>query len=364
MHLGNDSSLSLHYGLEIKAFDGRITGEISIIDSAARHSGNLDGTVSGNSISVKAVFASDHSYDFLFYGTRDSDIISGKLTFINPGDAGPDTLDVALVQSFNEVLSYIPVADPNEYILKTVFTTPSPTGQPVIFVHGMGGKMTEWDSILLNLDDDFKGRHNVYCYQYDWQDSLMINGRRLKEFTDAYGIAEPILVAHSMGGLVSRAYIANGGLITKLVTLGTPHLGSELANLVFLRADLDTPGPKDMKPSGQFINMLKTDPLDLANRDKYYCIAGRMGGHFSTTPPFKWIWNETYYKNVLNGIVCTGWRLLLPFGKNDGLVNESSALFENGGVNLVFPGPQLYVDHMHLVYPSLAPEVMEYILGL
>lgn len=362
--MGSDSSLTYNYGLEIKVDNGQLTGTIVIIDSVAKHYGNLAGTVSGSSITVNADFPNDLYYDFRFQGTKEDDIIFGKLYFVNLGDAGIDTFDVALVKSLNEVLSYIPVSEPNEYIFKTVFTTPSPAGPPVIFVHGMGGKMTEWDSILANLDASFKSRHNVYCYQYNWQDSVMINGRILKDFVVSYGLVDPILIAHSMGGLVSRAYVANGGQITKLVTLGSPHLGSVLANLVFLRSDLDTPGPKDMKPNGQFITTMITNPLDVANRKKYYCIAGRMGGHFSTTPPYKWIWNEPYYKDVLNGIVCTGWQLLLPYGQNDGLVNESSALFEGGGVNLVFPGPQLYIDHMHLVYPSLAPTIMDYIRDL
>jgi triacylglycerol esterase/lipase EstA (alpha/beta hydrolase family) len=42
-----------------------------------------------------------------------------------------------------------------------------------------------------------------------------------------------ILVGHSMGGLVSRAYLRRNGKarVAKLVTLGTPHRGSQLAKL-------------------------------------------------------------------------------------------------------------------------------------
>ena len=116
----------------------------------------------------------------------------------------------------------------NPYLFNTVFTTPDPTGPPVIFVHGMGGSIAEWEGILSNLTAEFKSRHNVYTYQYNWQDSLMINGRVLRDSVAAHGLADPILIAHSMGGLVSRAYVANGGQITKLVTLGTPHLGTAL----------------------------------------------------------------------------------------------------------------------------------------
>jgi hypothetical protein len=91
-----------------------------------------------------------------------------------------------------------------------------------------------------------------------------------------------------------------------------------------------------------------------------------MGGHFQYLPlPVRWVWNETYYKDVMNGIVCTGWKLLKPFGPNDGLVNVTSALFYDGsGVNLPFPSSQLYIDHMHLVTPVQAPLIFNYIKNL
>ncbi len=363
LHIGNDTALTHHYALDIAFNNGQLTGTIEIIDSSSRHNGTLEGTVNGFAVAVNADFPDIHDYDFRFQGTRADDIIAGKLFFINAPRSASDTLDVALVNSFNQALNFGPPAQPNSFLFKIIFTTPAPTGPPVIFVHGMGGTLETWDSLLANLDAGFKSRHNVYSYQYDWQDSLMICGRRLKDFVTSYGLTDPILIAHSMGGLVSRAYVANGGQITKLVTLGTPHLGSALANIVFLRADLNTAGPKDMIPDGQFITGMQTNALDVANRNKYFCIAGQMGGHFESNP-HRWVWNEPYYKDISNGIVCTGWKLLLPYGNNDGLVNEWSSLFEGGGVNLVFPTAQLYIDHQHLIYPSVAPTILNYINGL
>lgn len=363
MHVGNDSVITHHYGFVLAVTDGQITGTAEIIDTVARNSGTVAGTIINNAITATVNFDTD-AYDFKFEGTKSDLIISGKLIFTSvqePGkDAGKDTLDVNLVNTFNQALNFGEPAPPNPYLFNPVFITPTPTGPPVIFVHGMGGSIAEWQGILSILTDDFKSRHNVYTYQYNWQDSLLINGRVLRDSVKANGLVDPILIAHSMGGLVSRAYVANGGQITKMITFGTPHLGTALANILYLKPDLNTPGPKDMKPNGQFITEMQTNKYDVANRSKYYCIAGRMGGHFESN---KWVWNEPYYKDALNGIVCTGWQLLLPYGKNDGLVNETSALFESGGVNLPLPA-QLYIDHMHLVYPALAPDIMNYINGL
>jgi len=362
MHVGNDSVVTHHYAFELAVTNGQITGTAELIDTNNRHNGTVTGSIINNAITATVDFGAD-AYDFRFEGTKSDDIISGKLIFTNSLDAGTDTLDVNLVNTFNHALNFGEPAPPNPYLFNPVYITSSPTGPPVIFVHGMGGSIAEWGSILSTLSEGFKSRHNIYTYQYNWQDSLMINGRVLRDSVKANGLIDPILIAHSMGGLVSRAYVANGGQITKLVTLGTPHLGTALADILYLKPDLNTPGPKDMKPHGQFITGMQTNALDVANRSKYYCIAGRMGGYFETTYPYKWVWNETYYKDVLNGIVCTGWQLLSAYGKNDGLVNEYSALFEGGGVNLPL-STQLYVDHMHLVYPLLDPDVMSYIEGL
>lgn len=362
--IGNDSSLSHYYGVSFTENSGAVTGSAEIIDPIARHTGVISGTVNGSSYLLNADFTND-AYDFGFTGTKSGGIIAGQFHFINPVLSPVDTLNVALLSSNTKVLNFGDSAAPNPYLLSTIFTTPNPTGQPVIFVHGMGTSIVEWDSLFASLDAGFKSRHNVYAFQYNWQDSIMINGRILRDSVIAKGLVNPILVAHSMGGLVSRAYIASGGLITKLVTLSTPHKGTELADEIpILRPDMGTPGPNDMKVGGHFITSMLVDPLDLANRNKYYCIAGEMGGHFETTPPYAWVWNEPYYKDVMNGIVCTGWKLLLPFGKNDGLVNVSSSFFDGEGVNLPFPTSQLYVDHMHLVYPAKAPVVFNYINGL
>ncbi|MBI4987605.1 MAG: alpha/beta fold hydrolase [Rhodocyclales bacterium] len=57
--------------------------------------------------------------------------------------------------------------------------------------------------------------------------------RRIEEVCAASGAAQVILVGHSMGGLVSRAYLRRKGAarVAKLITLGTPHRGSQLAKL-------------------------------------------------------------------------------------------------------------------------------------
>ena len=57
--------------------------------------------------------------------------------------------------------------------------------------------------------------------------------QRIEDICAATGAAQVMLVGHSMGGLVSRAYLRRkgGARVAKLVTLGSPHHGSVLAKL-------------------------------------------------------------------------------------------------------------------------------------
>ncbi len=57
--------------------------------------------------------------------------------------------------------------------------------------------------------------------------------RRIEDICAATGAAQVMLVGHSMGGLVARAYLRRfgSGRVAKLVTLGSPHHGSVLAKL-------------------------------------------------------------------------------------------------------------------------------------
>ena len=57
--------------------------------------------------------------------------------------------------------------------------------------------------------------------------------RRIDEVLAATGAKQVILIGHSMGGLVARACLRRCGAarVKRLLTLGTPHAGSELARI-------------------------------------------------------------------------------------------------------------------------------------
>ncbi len=129
----------------------------------------------------------------------------------------------------------------------------------LVLLHGLTNKH-QWSSSFLDKCLQKYGSGNVYAvYTNDsnrvWE--RWINGRKLicigeNDFSagddsvavqaslmrtktqilqQSYGLSTKFkIIAHSMGGLVSRRYIYNNpNTVAGLVTLGTPHKGSQLA---------------------------------------------------------------------------------------------------------------------------------------
>lgn len=153
-----------------------------------------------------------------------------------------------------------------------------------------------------------------------------------------YGLSEPFsVIAHSMGGLVARKYIYdNPGKVAGLVTLGTPHHGSPLAESFqwvghFLNA---TQAIEDLKPDrmARFNQHYPVQGMPLAVNSTIQTIRGVPEG----TDCFGWA-----------GELLLGWRILSSsyHTRSDGLVPHESALIRGAGHIGDFPG----YDHYDLV---------------
>ena len=73
--------------------------------------------------------------------------------------------------------------------------------------------------------------YQVFPYYYDWRKNVTDNGIKLKNFIDSHTTNnEKIhLIGHSMGGLISRAYIEQTGYqnkVDKFLSVGSPHQGA------------------------------------------------------------------------------------------------------------------------------------------
>lgn len=111
---------------------------------------------------------------------------------------------------------------------------PAPARLAVVLVHGVLVN----DGVWLNLRH-FLLRHGavpVYTMNYgpplaDIESFAEQLHARIEAVRCVTGAERVVLVAHSMGGLVARAYVRRFGAqrVAKLITIGTPHHGSMLA---------------------------------------------------------------------------------------------------------------------------------------
>lgn len=81
----------------------------------------------------------------------------------------------------------------------------------------------------------FQQEADYYVYAYDWRQTMPVQADLLKFFLDSKikeTQSELNFIAHSLGGLVVRSFLDKYGNkynINKVITLGSPHLGTPLA---------------------------------------------------------------------------------------------------------------------------------------
>ena len=116
-----------------------------------------------------------------------------------------------------------------------------PGQTPVVLVHGYGGNSANF--LWMQWQLRRHGWDNVYAVSYT---PPTINARKLAQqvvnhverILKATGAEKAHLVCHSMGGPLTRYALLELGLagkVDKVITLGSPHQGTRIANLFMAR---------------------------------------------------------------------------------------------------------------------------------
>ena len=136
---------------------------------------------------------------------------------------------------------------------------PASERPPVLLIHGYGCSRgawwwlrrrlegAGWSVATINLEP-------IYTNIDHYIDPL---ARRIDAVLAETGAAQLILVGHSMGGLVARAYLGRFGAsrVARLVTLGTPHAGSRLARMAMGK------NARQMEPGSAWLQTLANQSL-------------------------------------------------------------------------------------------------------
>ncbi len=115
-----------------------------------------------------------------------------------------------------------------------LFDTPPPGADQVVLLHGLGRS----ESAMLVLENDLAGSgfdvHNIgYPSNDETPDALVAQVTHAIDECCANNNRVLHLVGHSLGGLLIRAYLADGlpDNLGNVVLVGTPNNGSELADV-------------------------------------------------------------------------------------------------------------------------------------
>ena len=110
----------------------------------------------------------------------------------------------------------------------------APGRRPLLLVHGVGVNDGVWFALRRKLSR--RGLGPVYTINYGPPLAGIEHfagqlAARLEAICAVTGAERVALIAHSMGGLVARAYLRRFGTarVEQLITIGTPHHGSMLA---------------------------------------------------------------------------------------------------------------------------------------
>ncbi len=268
------------------------------------------------------------------------------------------------------------------------------TGQLLVFVHGLMSHATVWDKIVdrLKAEGYFK-KYEIWRLDYDTRQPFEEIGLEFYDLMKEKGLLNrnPIIVAHSMGGLVSREFVTLAGGCEELITLGTPHVGTpEGAGGIFTG-----PGTVEMLPCSLNLlalyekesKLMYVGNIHVTPFDSYAVVSGKITGSWkwitvrkclSHCPPFgpccadikvyTFVFDRDY-----NPLLKAGWVYIKTAGfgeDNDGAVPTASANF-CAGPRDKFPCeicPHIRdkhftnYDHFMLTDPDVAPDVYAFIV--
>lgn len=135
-----------------------------------------------------------------------------------------------------------------------------PARIPVLFVHGAGGSPQDWRPAMEKLD---RRRYQPWFFFYPSGGRLEAIASALNEgvekLHDRYRFRRLHVVAHSMGGLVSRRFIQKNVIedkqtyINTFITFSTPWDGHEAATLGVKWAPSVVPSWRDMEHGSDFL---------------------------------------------------------------------------------------------------------------
>ncbi|PKO37671.1 MAG: lipase [Betaproteobacteria bacterium HGW-Betaproteobacteria-6] len=136
-----------------------------------------------------------------------------------------------------------------------------PGTKPILLVHGYGCSRGVWWLLRRRLE---AAGHSVATVSlappYTSMGKLVpLLNQRIEEVCADTGSQQVTLVAHSMGGLICRSYLARHGIerVDRLFTLASPHAGSMLSKIGLGQ------NSREMTPGSLWLRDMATEPIKI-----------------------------------------------------------------------------------------------------
>ncbi len=159
-----------------------------------------------------------------------------------------------------------------------------PNKQPLLLVHGINGSPLNFKALIENLDDHYQ----VLLFQYPSGFPLDHTAYTLQlavdDFLERYPDQHLQVLAHSMGGLVSRGMLVlndaeTSARISTYITLATPWSGHDAARLGVEWSPAVAPVWKSMVPNSKYLQLIFSKPLpENINHYLFFTYAGSRNG--------------------------------------------------------------------------------------
>jgi triacylglycerol esterase/lipase EstA (alpha/beta hydrolase family) len=201
--------------------------------------------------------------------------------------------------------------------------TPSfvaPSKHPVLFVHGLNSSSNTWWDASNMYDTAYQNGYetafiDLYPTRTMWDNGALL-AEKIREMYDYFG-EKVVIVAHSKGGVDTQSALVHNGAspyVARVITLSSPHNGSELADLAYsswagwLAGILGSKSDATYSLQTGYMSYFReqTDSHSNVGKVPFYTFAGTKWGSFGSSL----YWGGLY---------------LSSYGSNDGAVTVNSS---------------------------------------
>jgi triacylglycerol esterase/lipase EstA (alpha/beta hydrolase family) len=213
-----------------------------------------------------------------------------------------------------------PSGVPGQWYVGTTPSNSAPSKYPVLFVHGLNSSSNTWWNENDMYDTAYQNGYetafiDLYPTKTMWDNGALLAGK-IRDIYHYFG-EKVVIVAHSKGGVDTQSALVHYGAypyVARVITLSSPHNGSELADLAYsswagwLAGILGSKNDATYSLQTGYMSYFReqTDTHTNVGRVPFYTVAGTKWGSFGSSL----YWGGLY---------------LSSYGRNDGAVTVNSS---------------------------------------